>query len=55
MIATIIELLKEFLVVIPIINKWFTKTTESKIEDVDKGVSQEQDNFKKTGRPKWNG
>jgi hypothetical protein len=51
MLATILGLIQGFLQAIPILNRWFTKPTESKVEDAAVKARNELDEFKKTGRP----
>jgi F0F1-type ATP synthase membrane subunit b/b' len=49
----ILEIIKQILAAIPILNRWFTKTTSEKIEKREEKVRDDIEEFKKTGRPKW--
>jgi hypothetical protein len=50
---TFLEILKQILAAIPILNRWFTKTPAEKIEKREEEVREEIEEFKKTGRPSW--
>lgn len=51
--GSIIELINNILKVIPIVNKWFSKTPAKKTEERKEDTRDEIEDFKKSGRPKW--
>lgn len=47
----IVELLLGLIQAIPILDKWFNKSTEAKVEDSKKDIDNEKKEFEETGRP----
>jgi len=47
----IFETIKEFFKNLPILDKWFTRTTSEKITSDIKKSRKKTDKFRKTGRP----
>jgi hypothetical protein len=53
MVAQILLILKALFEAIPILNKWFSKTPTQKVDEGKEDVRKELEEFKETGRPKW--
>lgn len=51
MLSTILEIITGLFKAIPILNQWFTKTTEQKIEEGHQALDNEEQKLKDTGRP----
>lgn len=51
MLATILGILQGVLSVIPILNRWFTKTAQQKKEQIDSDQQAKEEAMKNTGRP----
>lgn len=56
-IKAIIEAIKAFFSGLPILEKWRRKLEKEPIqkeEKIESEIRKEREDFKKTGRPKWN-
>ena len=53
MVGTILEIIKSVLGLVPIIDKWFRKSSMEKEQKAKDNVRDQVDHAKKTGRPKW--
>ena len=52
-IKVILEIIRDFIKSLPILNRWFTKTPSEKIDDKQQDAHKTHEDFKKSGRPKW--
>jgi len=51
MVATILEILKGILAALPLLDRWFTKPTEEKVEEGAAAIDAKLDKEQETGRP----
>ncbi len=51
--AKALAILTGILEVIPIVNKWFTKTTSETVNEEREDVREDLDKFREDGRPTW--
>lgn len=51
MLSTILEIIKEFLKNLPLLDRWLTKPTEEKVQDGAKAIDDKISKEESTGRP----